>query len=319
MDGLIRARPGLGLAVALLSAAAFGASGPFAKPLLDAGWSPAAAVGVRAGAAGLVLLPFALVSLRASAGVLGGSWRRIAAFGLIGVAGCQLCYFAAIERLPVGVALLIEYLGPVLLVGFTWATTRARPARSTLIGAAVSTGGLVLVLDLTGATHIDLVGVAWALGAAVCLGGFFLISAHQGDDLPPVALASIGLLVGAVGVTAVGLVGAVPLTAVGGDVELLDGTAPWYVPMAVVVLVSSSFAYAAGVYGAAHLGSRLASFVGLVEVLFAVLLSWVLLDEVPTVVQALGGALIVVGVLLVRSGDREVQPLEPLPASEPVR
>jgi drug/metabolite transporter (DMT)-like permease len=286
------------------------------KPLLDAGWSPAAAVAVRAGAAGVVLVPFVLASLRRDLGVLRRSWRRIAAFGLVGVAACQLCYFAAVERLPVGIALLIEYLGPVLLVGFTWATTRVRPATATLVGAAVATAGLFLVLDLTGATDIDLVGVAWALGAAVGLACFFVLSAQQDDDLPPVALAATGLFVGAVAVAVVGLVGAVPLTVAGGDVELLDGTAPWYVPMATIVLVSTSFAYATGVFAAGRLGSRVASFVGLVEVLFAVLLSWALLDEVPTAVQALGGALIVVGVVLVRSGHQEEEPLgvEPLVA-----
>ena len=73
--------------------------------------------------------------------------------------------------------------------------------------------------------------------------------------------------------------------------------------MAVVVVLSTAFAYATGVFAATRLGYRVASFVGLVEVLFAVLLSWVLLHEAPTVVQAAGGALIVFGVVLVRSGD----------------
>lgn len=319
--GGLSGHPLAGLAAALASAAGFGASGPFVKPLLEAGWSPAAAVAVRAGAAGIVLLPLALASVGwRGRVVVVRAWRRVAAFGLVGVAGCQLCYFAAVERMPVGVALLIEYLGPVLLVGFTWLTTRSRPPTATLLGAIVATGGLFLVLDLTGATRLDLVGVAWALGAAVCLACFFVLSAQQDDGLHPVALAAAGLLVGAAGVAAIGLVGVVPLVAVGGDVDLLDATAPWFVPMGVIVFLSTSFAYAAGVFGAGHLGSRVASFVGLVEVLFAVLLSWALLDEVPTVVQAAGGALIVVGVVLVRSGHSTEQslPAEAQPVASPV-
>lgn len=300
--------PASGLVAALASAASFGASGPFVKPLLDAGWSPAAAVAVRAGVAGLVLLPFGMASVGWRLWALVGSWRRIVSFGAVAVVGTQLCYFAAIERMPVGVALLIEYLGPVLLVAFTWFRTGSRPPTITLAGAFVATGGLFLVLDLTGATALDPIGVVWALGAAVCLACYFAMSSVTDDEVPPVTLAAAGLLFGAVAITALGATGAVPLATVGGDVDLLGSSAPWFVPMAVIVLLSTSFAYATGVFAATLLGSRVASFVGLVEVLFAVLLSWSLLNEVPTVVQAVGGALIIVGVVLVRSGHSTEQP-----------
>lgn len=301
-------RPAIGLVAALASAASFGASGPFVKPLLDAGWSPAAAVAVRAGAAGLVLVPFGLAAVGWSLAALAGSWRRVASFGAVAVVGTQLCYFAAIERMPVGVALLIEYLGPVLLVAFSWFRTRARPPTVTLAGAFVATGGLFLVLDLTGATSVDPIGVVWALGAAVCLACYFAMSVTD-DELPPVTLAAAGLIFGSFAITALGATGAVPFSAVADDVDLLGSSAPWFVPMAVIVLLSTSFAYATGVTAVTLLGSRVASFVGLVEVLFAVVLSWSLLDQVPTVIQAIGGALIIVGVVLVRSGHATGMPV----------
>jgi drug/metabolite transporter (DMT)-like permease len=304
--------PATGLLIALASAAAFGGSGPFVKPLLEAGWSPSAAVAVRAGAAGLVLLPLALRSVAWRPGALTSSWRAVVPFGVVGVAGTQLCYFAAIDRLPVGVALLIEYLGPVLLVLYTWGTTRRRPASVTLVGAVVATGGLFLVLDLTGATDLDPIGVAWALGAAVCLACYFTLSARRGE-LPTLALTASGLAVGAATTAAVGAVGLLPLSAVGGEVDLLGSTVPWWVPMAIVVLISTSFAYVSGVEAATRLGARVASFVGLIEVVFAVLLSWALLDEVPTAIQLLGGALIVAGVVLVRSGQDEDPAVSPAP------
>ena len=288
---------------ALASAAAFGASGPFVKPLLDAGWSPAAAVAVRAAAAGVVLLPLGLAAVGWRLSPIIAAWRRIVVFGLVAVGGTQLCFFAAVEHLPVGVALLIEYLGPVLLVGFTWITSGVRPSRLTLVGATVATGGLFLVLDLTGAGGLAPIGIAWAGAAAVCLACYFALSAQPVRSLPTVTLASTGLLAGAVATAVVGLVGVIPFEAASGDVELLDRSVSWVVPMAVVVVLSTAFAYATGVFAATRLGSRVASFVGLVEVLFAVLLSWVLLHEAPTVVQAAGGALIVFGVVLVRSGD----------------
>lgn len=300
--------PALGLVVAVASAAAFGGSGPFVKPLLEAGWSPAAAVAVRVGAGGLVLAPFALVALRGRVGILLAAWRQVLPFGVVAVAGVQLCYFAAIERLPVGIALLVEYLAPVLLVGLAWVTTRQRPPWVTLVGAAVATGGLALVLDLSGTTDLDPVGLAWAAGAAVGLACYFTWSARSRDGLPTLALTAAGLLVGAVATVAVGLAGLVPLTATTDDVELLGSSASWFAPMAVIVLLSTSFAYVSGVEAATRLGSRIASFVGLTEVVFAVLLSWVLLDEVPTALQVAGGALILGGVVLVRLGTRDPQP-----------
>src|SRR5690606_24946314 len=135
-------RPGTGVLVGLASALAFGASGPVVKPLLEAGWSPGAAVLARALCSALVLAPLAAVALRGSHGLLRAEWRLVLGFGLVAVAGTQLCYFAAVARMPVGVALLVEYLAPVLLVGLAWARTRRVPPRLTLAGCVVAVAGL---------------------------------------------------------------------------------------------------------------------------------------------------------------------------------
>src|SRR5690606_33149959 len=109
------------------AALAFGMSGPFVKPLLEAGWSPAAAVTVRALVGGLVLAPVAIVSLRGRWGLLWRARTRILLIGLIGVAATQLAYFAAIDRIPVGTGILIEFMAPLLLVGFVWVRSRKTP------------------------------------------------------------------------------------------------------------------------------------------------------------------------------------------------
>src|SRR5438128_2181299 len=98
-----------GLAWAVLSAASFGLSGSLARGLMDAGWSSAAAVAVRIIVGAAVLTPAAVVVLRGRWRLLWSNLPVIIAFGLIAVAGCQLAYFNAVARLPVGVALLVEY------------------------------------------------------------------------------------------------------------------------------------------------------------------------------------------------------------------
>jgi len=200
--------------------------------------------------------------------------------------------------MPVGIALLVEYLAPVLLVGLAWARTRHVPPRLTLAGCVVAIAGLVLVVDPAGARP-DLVGVLFALGAAVGLGAYFVLSARP-TRLPAVALAASGLGVGALALGLAGLVGVLPFAAPFVDVAVLGTTTPWYAPLAVVVLVATAFAYVSGVAATVRMGERLASFVGLSEVLFAVLIAWLLLAEVPSVVQGVGGVLVVAGVVLVR-------------------
>ena len=158
-----------GLGIALFSSAVFGTSGSFAKSMLETGWSPGAAVTVRLTGAALILAIPAVVVLRGRWHQLKDNWLTILLFGLIGVAGCQLFYFNAVARLSVGVALLLEYLAPVMIVLWLWISSRRKPRALTAAGALLSLGGLVLVLDLTGAVKVLLVGVGGGLAAGVCL------------------------------------------------------------------------------------------------------------------------------------------------------
>ena len=127
-------RPRFGLLLALLTAAAFGTSGAFARSLIDAGWTPAAAVTARVTVAALVLLVPSIVALRGRWRIFRRNLPMITAFGLIAIAGCQVAYFNAVQHLSVGVALLLEYMGIVLVVGWLWIRHRQRPHRLTVAG-----------------------------------------------------------------------------------------------------------------------------------------------------------------------------------------
>ena len=298
------------LAVALLSSAVFGLSGSFAKSLLDTGWTSTSAVAVRMGGAALVLLVPALIALHGRWHQVRENWKTILAFGFIGVAGCQFFYFNAVARLSVGVALLLEFLAPVLMVLWIWASTQRRPGGKTIGGALAAVTGLVLVLDITGEVRVDPVGVLWGLAAAVCLAIYFFITARQNDSLPPLVLATGGMLVGAVTMLLLGATGVLPTGFNTDDVVLAGVVTSWWVPLAGLVLLSTVLAYVTGIVAARRLGSRVASFVSLTEVLFAVLWAWLLLSELPRPIQLAGGALIVLGVVLVRADKRAGLPGE---------
>lgn len=264
-----------------------------------------AAALLRMAGAAVVLLPVLISQLRRDPRFYTRHWRLIVGFGLTGVAGTQLFYFAAIQRMPVAIALLVQYLAPVMLVALAWLRTRRAPSRPVLWGSAISVIGLVLVVDIAGASF-DVMGVVFSLAAAVCLGAYFLLSERTGDDVPPLVLAGGGLFVGALLVAVLTLLGVLPFIAPAVDVQLAGITAPWYVPLLWVILISTALSYALGVLAVSRLGSRVASFVGLSEVLFAVLIAWLVLAEAPTIVQAIGGVLIVAGVVLVRA-DRSAE------------
>jgi drug/metabolite transporter (DMT)-like permease len=298
---------GVGLGLALLSAVTFSTSGTFARSLIDAGWSAEAAVAARVGIAALLLAVPAALSLRGKWHVLRRNLGMIGVFGLLAVAGAQMCFFNAVQYLPIGVALLLEYLGIILVVGWMWVLHGHRPRRLTVAGSAAAVLGLVFVLDLAGGRRIDPVGVLWGVGAAIGLAAYFVLSARGDADLPSTAMASGGMAVGAGVLLALGAAGALPLHATFGAVEFAGHRTSWLVPIVGLSLVAAVISYVAGIGAARILGAKLSSFVGLTEVMFAVLVAWLVLGELPTAVQLLGGALIVAGVALVRVDELRPQ------------
>jgi len=305
---------GTGLTLALLSAATFAMSGPLAKALIEAGWSPAAAVTARIATAALVLTVPALLQLRTAArGALRRGAGPVLAYGVVAVAGCQLAFFNAVQHVSVGVALMLEYLGSILVVLWMWARHGQRPRRLTVAGAGAAVLGLLLVLDISGSSHLDPIGVAWGLVAAFGLAAYFLLSARTDTALPPIPMAWASMVVGTGMLIGFGAAGVVPMAATTADVRLLGHGASWLVPVAGLAVVAGVIPYVAGIGAARLLGAKVASFVGLTEVLFAVLFAWLMLGQLPGPVQLVGGAFIVAGVAMVRVDELRAPQHRPEP------
>jgi drug/metabolite transporter (DMT)-like permease len=292
----------------VVSAVSFGLSGALARGLLDEGWTPAAVTLVRVGLAAAVLAPVVVVSLRGRWSLLGRHAPMVLVYGVLAVAGAQFCYFAAIQHMQVGPAILIEYTAPAAVVGWLWLRHGQRPGRLTLVGAVLAAAGLVLVLDLLSGADLSPVGVLWALGAMVGCASHFVISAHDEDALPPLALAGLGLLVGTLVLGLLALVGLLPMGVSGASASYAGHVVAWWWPVLALGLVTAAVAYASGVAANRRLGSRLGSFVALLEVLASVCWAWLLLDELPAAIQLAGGLLILGGVVAVKLGERSVTP-----------
>ncbi|REJ07205.1 EamA family transporter [Microbacterium bovistercoris] len=310
-------RTTLGLLIAVAAAFSFGMSGAWARGLIDAGWTPGAAVTVRVWVGAIALLIPTLLALRGRWGAVRRNAGMVLAYGLLAVTATQLFYFQAVAVMDVGIALLIEYTAPVAVVLWLWIRRGERPSARSIAGAVVAFVGLVLMLDIVTGARLDLGGILWALGAMVGAAAYFILSARSDTGVPPIALAGLGLLIGAVGLTLAGVLGVLPMTWTTDDIAYRFGTVPWFVPVLAIGLVAAALAYVLGIVSTRMLGSRLASFVALAEVVAAMLFGWLLLGQLPDLLQAIGAALVLAGVVLVKLGEPQAPEfVEPLP--EPV-
>lgn len=308
-----RARSGLGLA--LVSAVAFGGSGVAAKPLIEAGVAPLHVVWLRVAGAALVMLPVAWrhrALLRSRPGLLLG-------FGLLAVAGVQACYFAAISRIPVGVALLVEYLAPALVLGWVRFVQRRPVTRRAALGVVLAVGGLACVVEVWTGLGFDAIGLLLALGAACCQVGYFVLSDHgggergQGVEPPnPVGVIAYGLLIGALVLTAVARPWNMDWAALGGSAGM-DGTdVPAWLLLAWIVLVATVLAYVTGVVSVRLLSPAVAGVVACLEAVIATVLAWVMLGEHLSAPQILGGAVVLAGSLIAQSATSRKPPSGPV-------
>ncbi|SPE47871.1 Inner membrane transporter RhtA [Streptomyces netropsis] len=300
-----------GLGPALVSALAFGGSGVAAKPLIEAGLDPLHVVWLRVAGAALVLLP---VAWRHRALVL----RRpalLAGFGLLAVAGVQACYFAAIARIPVGVALLVEYLGPALLLGWVRFVQRRSVSRAATVGVVLAVAGLACVVEVWAGLGFDAVGLLLALGAACCQVGYFVLSDHGGDgDEPvdPVGVVAYGLLVGAGLLTVVASPWTMDWRVLAGRAELAGAAVPAGLLLAWIVLVATVAAYLTGVLSVRRLSPQVAGVVACLEAVVATVLAWVLLGEHLSTPQIVGGAVVLLGAFIAQTSTPKAAPATPV-------
>ncbi|MBT2413045.1 EamA family transporter [Streptomyces sp. ISL-12] len=314
-----RGGKGVGLGVALVSALAFGGSGVAAKPLIEAGLDPLHVVWLRVTGAALVMLPLAVrhrALLRRRPGLLAG-------FGLLAVAGVQACYFAAISRIPVGVALLVEYLAPALVLGWVRFVQRRPVTRAAALGVALAVGGLACVVEVWAGLGFDALGLLLALGAACCQVGYFVLSdqgSDAGDDTPdPLGVIAYGLLVGAAVLTVVARPWGMDWQVLAHTVPV-DGTPVAAVLLlAWIVLIATVLAYVCGIVAVRRLSPQVAGVVACLEAVIATVLAWVLLGERLSAPQIAGGAVVLVGAFIAQASTPATGSAEPVAAGGPGR
>jgi drug/metabolite transporter (DMT)-like permease len=310
-----------GLGLALVSAFAFGGSGVAAKPLIEAGLDPLHVVWLRVAGAAVIMLPVA--------------WRHrnlvrerpalLAGFGLFAVAGVQAFYFASISRIPVGVALLVEYLAPALVLGWVRFVQRRPVTRAAALGVVLAVGGLACVVEVWAGLSFDLLGLLLALGAACCQVGYFVLSDHGGQDgrdgpagegrsaepPHPVGVIAYGLIVGAAVLTVVARPWGMDWSLLRGSAAMNGDEVPAWLLLGWIVLLATVLAYVTGVVSVRLLSPQVAGVVACLEAVIATGLAWVLLGEHLSAPQLIGGFVVLTGAFIAQSAA-------PKPPSGPV-
>lgn len=293
----------VGFVLAILSAASFALSGIFASALMDAGWTAGSAVTTRVTLAALVLLTPTLVMLRGRWELVRRAWRQVLLFGVVAVAGCQLAFFLSVQFIPPSLALLIEFMGPVLLMLWFWVRTGRAPSGLTILGAVLAVLGLVAISGVILGVTLHPLGVMFALIAAVGVAVYFLSAAESDHGIPPIPFVGLGLIVGAVTLAVAGALRVLPFSFANEPVVLAGYETPAWLAVSGLAVLATALPYGFGVQATRILGATMASFTGYSETMFAILWTILLLGIVPTGAQWLGAALILSGVVLVKLGD----------------
>ncbi|RZQ59798.1 EamA family transporter [Amycolatopsis suaedae] len=308
---------GRGTALILLASLFFGSSGAIGKPAMLAGLDPEQVAAARIGLSAVVLLVCVGLVRPSLLRVPKGGWRLLAGYGLLGVAGVQLLYFVAAARIPVGVAILLEFTSPILIALWVRFVRRVRLPGMLWFGTALALCGLAMVAQFWEGLRLDALGLLAGLGAAVCSAAYFLLGERGVASQHPLGMVTWGMVIGGVAVCVVAPPWTLPGTVLTAPAEF----GPWHPPvwtlLFAVALVSTVLAYLAGISALRHLPAPVASVLGLCEPLVATALAWFLLGEALTWWQVLGAAVLLTGATIVQLNSPEKAPPEPLPVTPP--
>lgn len=291
-----------GVGCATLAALLFGVNGTVSKTVLESGLSSLRLVEVRSAGAALCLVVAVLLTrprtLRAQPRELG----FLLAAGVVGIGLVQWFYFVAIARLPVGIALLLEYLAPVLVV--VWVRfVRHEQVRGRLWAAlALSVAGLVVVAQVWQGLRLDGLGVLAGFAAAVSLAAYYLSSEKGLGSRDPLSLAAWTFTAAAVFWSVLqpwwtfpwdALTRGVPLPGPLPDVDVPAGLLVLW-----VVVLGTVVPYALILAALRTLGSARTGLLGMAEPVLAGVVAWVVLGEALSAVQLTGAAVVLTGIVL---------------------
>ena len=308
--------PPLGFALVLLGAALFIVNAGVSRVALRAGVSPLSLTTIRV--TGTVVILF-LVAVLFHRSALRPPRGRLAllllAHGLVGVAALQWTYFVAIDRLPVGMALLLEYQAPILVALWARFVQHERVRPRMWAGLALAWGGLAAATGIWQGLEFDSLGVLAGIGAAVCFAAYFLIGEHGVGQMDPLRVLLWAFLVAAVALNVVHPVTTFRLDRLGEQAQLLGRlggqSVPVWLVLLWVVVMGTLLPFGVELVALRHLRATTVTMIAMIEPVGVNVLGWVWFYETLDAVALLGGVAVVAGIALAQTARRPAMVIEP--------
>ena len=298
-------RPVLGYAMVLIATALWGINGSMAKAALSSGLTSLRLTEVRSTGAALLLVAALAATRPQGLRITRGELPFLLLFGVIGLAFVQLFYFVAIHRLDIGIALLIQYLAPVLIALYARLVLKEGVRRRVWAALILSLGGLSLVVDIWRGVALDGVGVAAALISAVTFALYILLAEKAVTRRDPVSLLALGFTFAALFWAIVQPWWSFPTEYLDDRIhmegELFSSTLPVWALLVGVVLVGTIVPFLLLVGALRHIPATRAGVTAMFEPVAGALVAWAWLGESLTTTQLIGGAIVLTGILLAQT------------------
>jgi drug/metabolite transporter (DMT)-like permease len=298
-------RPRLGYAMAAAAATLWAVNGTVSKVILASGVSSLRLSQVRMAGA---LAGFVAVLLIASPRRLRVRSRELpflAVFGIGGVAFVQWFYFLSIHRLAIGIALLIEYVAPLIVALWARYVFHEHVRRRIWGALALALAGLALIVDVRHGGTISTAGVAFALCAAVAYTFYILLAEHGVGDRDALSLLAWGFGFGSLFWCFIAPWWSFPAGRVGADVSLLGRLSTHHLPvwalMLFVVVIGTIVPFFLIVSALRHLPATRVGIIAMLEPVGATVVAWAWLDESLSALQLVGAAIVLAAIVLAQT------------------
>ncbi len=313
---MVTRNPALGLLLVLIGATMFILNAGVSRVALRAGVDPVSLTTIRVTGTFMILLLVAVLyrrdALRPPSGRLG---LLVVAHGVIGVAALQWTYFVAIDRLPVGMALLLEYQAPILVALWARFVQNEAVRNRMWVGLALAMLGLAAATGIWKGAVFDSVGILAGFGAAICFATYFLIGEHGVANLDPLRVILWSFLVASVALNLVSPLTGFDTALLGKSVSLLgvlDGyDAPVWALLTWIITLGTVVPFAVELFALRHLRATTVTMIAMLEPVGVSALGWIWFFERLDAIALVGGVAVVAGIVLAQSARRAPAMIEP--------
>jgi drug/metabolite transporter (DMT)-like permease len=308
--------PALGAGLVLAGATMFIVNAGVSRVALRSGVDPVSLTTIRVTGTALVLVVFAALFRRSALRPPSGRLAlMLVAHGLIGVAALQWTYFVAIDRLPVGMALLLEYQAPIIVAVWARFVQKEQVRPRMWVGLALAMTGLAAATGVGSGLEFDSIGILAGFGAAICFAAYFLIGEHGVGLLDPLRVILWSFLVATVALNVVSPITSFDTGLLDDQVSLLGRLAAYDVPvwslLAWVIVLGTLLPFGVELLALRHLRATTVTMIAMLEPVGVSALGWVWFYEEIGTAGLVGGVAVVAGILLAQSARQAAVVVEP--------